>query len=185
LRYLIFHNLFSPHRNIYYTPKPDPSATRADEPQRHRRARAPDLALHLRAGGVQVGHHRRAVVVGGLADRDGSPWTTAWTLIYRYVALRLAVWWRSSCSPWCWCGFSSSSRYLLKWCIACSRIFAPSILSSVPHIAGAECRAGPRRVLHWDDVGETQKRCSSGLRESPLDEKARDPPRGDTEIAIW
>ena len=74
--------------------------------------------------------------------------------------------------PWCWCGFASSNRYLLKWCIACSRIFAPSILSSVLHMAGTECRAGPRRVLHWDDVGETQKRCSSGLRESPLDEKA-------------
>ena len=43
---------------------------------------------------------------------------------------------------------------------------------SVLHMAGTECRAGPRRVLHWDDVGETQKRCSSGLRESPLDEKA-------------
>ena len=90
----------------------------------------------------------------------------------RHVALRLAAWWRSSCSPWCWCGFSSSNRYLLKWCIACSRIFAPSILSSVLHMAGTECRAGPRRVLHWDDVGETQKRCSPGLRESPLDEKA-------------
>ena len=73
---------------------------------------------------------------------------------------------------WCWCVFAFSDRYILKWCIACSRIFAPSILSSVLHMAGTECRAGPRRVLHWDDVGETQKRCSSGLRESPLDEKA-------------
>ena len=64
------------------------------------------------------------------------------------------------------------SVYPIVILFPCSRIFAPSILSSVLHMAGTECRAGPRRVLHWDDVGETQKRCSSGLRKSPLDEKA-------------